>query len=267
MDEQMMRATLAAVEGEETFEELIAGKYREDFTRKVQQLMDRRFAQHRQMEEDWQRWTPAVQKLCTDRGIDPDDPAALTDWLEGLAGQRERQDWLRAWCDWQRWTPAVQKLCTDRGIDPDDPAALTDWLEGLAGQRERQDWLRAWCACQSLKQWLEEASTLGERYPTFDLGRSIQDAGFLKHMRQGLSLREAWELCHRDELMLSAMEATAAHVRELTARSQLQRQSRPREGGMMARSATVMRPRMQDATRAQREELERRALRGERIVL
>jgi len=220
MDKQMMRATLAAAEGEETFEELIAGKYREDFTRKVQQLMDRRFAQHRQMEENWQRWTPAVQKLCT-----------------------------------------------DRGIDPDDPAALTNWLEGLAGQRERQDWLRAWCACQSLKQWLEEASALGERYPTFDLGRSIQDAGFLKHMRQGLSLREAWELCHRDELMLAAMEATAAHVRELAARSQLQRQSRPREGGMMARSAAVMRPRMQDATRAQREELERRALRGERIVL
>ena len=52
MDEQMMRETLGEQEPE-SFEELIAGRYHGDFTRKVQQLMDRRFAEHRQKEEQW----------------------------------------------------------------------------------------------------------------------------------------------------------------------------------------------------------------------
>lgn len=43
MDEQMMRETLGE-QKPESFEELIAGRYHGDFTRKVQQLMDRRFA-------------------------------------------------------------------------------------------------------------------------------------------------------------------------------------------------------------------------------
>lgn len=67
--------------------------------------------------------------------------------------------------------------------------------------------------------------------------------------------------------MLAAMEATAAHVRELTARSLMQRQARPREGGMLERGAAPTRPSMRETSRSQREELERRALRGERIVI
>ena len=80
-------------------------------------------------------------------------------------------------------------------------------------------------------------------------------------------MEQAWSLAHRDELMLAAMEATAAHVRELTARSLMQRQARPREGGMLERGAAPTRPSMRETSRSQREELERRALRGERIVI
>ena len=157
MDEQMMRETLGEQEPE-SFEELIAGRYHGDFTRKVQQLMDRRFAEHRQKEEQWAQWLPAVEKLCADRGLDPADA-------------------------------------------------------------------------------------------------------------EGLTVEQAWSLAHRDELMLAAMEATAAHVRELTARSLMQRQARPREGGMLERGTAPTRPSMRETSRSQREELERRALRGERIVI
>lgn len=87
MDEQMMRETLGEQEPE-SFEELIAGRYHGDFTRKVQQLMDRRFAEHRQKEEQWAQWLPAVEKLCADRGLDPADAEGLTALLEKEAGAR-----------------------------------------------------------------------------------------------------------------------------------------------------------------------------------
>ena len=111
MDEQIMRETLGEQEPE-SFEELIAGRYHGDFTRKVQQLMDRRFAEHRQKEEQWAQWLPAVEKLCADRGLDPADAEGLT--------------------------------------------AL---LEKEAGARERREALREWAACQTMRQWLEEAKT------------------------------------------------------------------------------------------------------------
>lgn len=86
-------------------------------------------------------------------------------------------------------------------------------------------------ACQTMRQWLEEASGLGEKYPGFDLREAMQEEDFTGLLRRGLTVEQAWSLAHRDELMLAAMEATAAHVRELTARSLMQRQARPREGG------------------------------------
>ncbi len=219
MDEQIMRETLGQAEPE-PFEELIAGRYREDFTRKVQQLMDRRFAEHRKLEERWEKWIPAVEKLCADRGLDPED-------AEGMTAMLERE----------------------------------------AGARERREALKRWAACQTLREWVAEASRLGERYPGFDLRAAMQEEDFPALLRRGLTVEQAWTLAHRDQLMLAAMEATAARVRELTARSLMQRQARPREGGMLERGAAPARPSMRETSRSQREELERRALRGERIVI
>ena len=55
MDGEIMQRTLqeADASAQESFEELIAGRCREDFTRKVQQIIDRRFAEHRAKEENW----------------------------------------------------------------------------------------------------------------------------------------------------------------------------------------------------------------------
>ena len=89
MDEQMMRETLGEQEPE-SFEELIAGRYHGDFTRKVQQLMDRRFAEHRQKEEQWAQWLPAVEKLCADRGLDPAD-GLYESLLSGYIAQSYRR--------------------------------------------------------------------------------------------------------------------------------------------------------------------------------
>ena len=219
MDQEMMQATLGE-DASESFEELIAGRYHEDFTRKMQQIIDRRFAEHQAKEANWEKWVPAIEKLCANRGLAADDAEGLT--------------------------------------------AL---LDGLADQRERQEQLRAWAACQALQGWMEEAAGLQEQYPVFDLAEAAASEDFMALLRKGLSVRQAWELCHQEDLMMAAMEATAAHVRELTARQMMQRQARPREAGLLARSAAVSRPSMRDSSRAQREELERRALRGEKIVM
>ena len=219
MDPQMERATLG--EGpEESFEELIAGRYREAFQRKVQQLVDKRFAQHRTLEAQWRKWIPA---------------------LEGL--------------------------CAAQGLAPGDAEGLDAYFAQAAGSRERREALRAWAACRALRGWVEEAMELGRRYPAFDLAQAAGSADFLGLLRRGLTVRQAWELCHRDELLRTAMEAAARHVQESAARSQLSRQARPRESAMVGRGAAPRSPSMANSSRAQREALERRALRGEHIVL
>ena len=161
----------------------------------------------------------------------------------------------------------MEKLCEDRGLDREDAEGLTKLLNSLAGEKDRREGLREWAACQALRGWMEEAAALGERYPNFDLQAAMEGEGFMELLCKGLGVQQAWELCNRDELMLSAMAATAAHVRELTARKMEQRQGRPREAGLLMRSAAVTRPSMKDASREVREELERRAMRGERIVM
>ena len=225
MDEMMMQNTLgeeteAADGGESSFEELIQGKYREDYQRKRQQEIDRRFADHRAQEERWNKWIPAMESICRQRGLDPEDAEGVT-------------------------------------------AAL----DGLAGEKERGEQLREWSACSALDGWVREASELGKTYPGFDLHALCGEKGFVDALKRGLTVREAYETMHRDELMMSAMEAAAQRVRQGMSAAMQSRWARPREGGLTGGSAAVSRPDAARMSRAEREAIERRALKGERIVM
>ena len=118
MDGEIMQRTLQGADApaQESFEELIAGRCREDFTRKVQQIIDRRFAEHRAKEENWSKWIPAMEKLCEDRGLDREDAEGLTKLLNSLAGEKDRREGLREWAACQ---------------------ALRGWMEEAAALGER----------------------------------------------------------------------------------------------------------------------------------
>ena len=101
-------------------------------------------------------------------------------------------------------------------------------------------------------------------YPAFQLAQEMSSPRFVRLVDAGLSVREAYETLHRDELLRQAVDAAFDAGRRAQAQSQAMRRGRPEEIG--APGAVVSRRDPSAMSRAQREEISRRVLRGEKVT-
>lgn len=63
------------------FTRLINGKYKNEFTRKTQAIIDKRFKQTKQLEEYKTKVSPAIEALMAKYGISPGEEERLTDFV------------------------------------------------------------------------------------------------------------------------------------------------------------------------------------------
>lgn len=127
-------------------------------------------------------------------------------------------------------------------------------------ERERRA-IRSLCAA-----WLREGDELKRTYPGFDLGTELHSPDFVRLMKSGVSLRAAYQATHMDELLGGAMQYAADKAAAAAAARMAERARRPAENGARPQAGAVFHTDVAKLSRAQREEIERRAARGERIL-
>ena len=104
-------------------------------------------------------------------------------------------------------------------------------------------------------------------YPGFDLNTELRNKDFFDIMRvPNMSVRTAYEIVHKDEIMPAAMQYTAKRVEENLAKKMAARQSRPAENGVSSNSPSLTKTDVTKLTRADRDEINRRVARGEKIT-
>lgn len=114
---------------------------------------------------------------------------------------------------------------------------------------------------------LREADGLRERYAGFSLPELLEDARFSGMLRAGLSMEDAYLAMHGREVLRQAIAATHRWT-ETQLRAQWAEESRrPLEGAMTGGSTALSRANPAQMSRAQREAIARRVLKGERILL
>ena len=134
-------------------------------------------------------------------------------------------------------------------------------------QAAQQEAARQRRAAQIRAQWDAQAVQLKAQYPDFDLGEVLANEQVGELMRRGVSLPDAYRAAYFNHIMEQATARTAQTVEQgVTARIQ-QRAARPGENGTRPGGAVTTKFDISNTTRRQREELERRARRGEKIVL
>ena len=134
-------------------------------------------------------------------------------------------------------------------------------------QAAQQEAARQQRAAQIRAQWDAQAAQLKAQYPDFDLGEVLANEQVGVLMRRGVSLPDAYRAAYFNHIMEQATARTAQTVEQgVTARIQ-QRAARPGENGTRPGGAVTTKFDISNTTRRQREELERRARRGEKIVL
>ena len=115
--------------------------------------------------------------------------------------------------------------------------------------------------------WEQQAEEARKLYPNLDLNVESQNPQFRQLLMAGIDVSTAYTALHRDEILAGAMHHTAKTVEQKLANKIAAGNTRPPENGASGQSAAVIKTDPSKWTKADREEVRRRAARGEKIYL
>lgn len=126
-------------------------------------------------------------------------------------------------------------------------------------QQQEQDQARR-------QEWEQEAQSVKNIYSNFDLQNELKNPKFVQLLRSGAGMKSSFEVLHMNELMSGAMQYTAQQVAGQVANNIKAKGSRPSENGTASNAAAAAKSDVSRLSKADRDEISRRILRGEKIT-
>ena len=195
------------------------------------------------------RYNGLAQAIAQRYGIDATD-------MDGLEkAVREDQSWLEE-------QAAKNGLTLEQQRHINELEAKNREFEAARQAAERQaekDKIQA--------QWMQEAEALKQTFPDFDLATEAQNKDFIDLISKNVPMEMAYKLVHQDEILSGAIQYAVQRTADNVAASVRANGLRPTEGAGRGSAPASAHFDVNNMTREQREELKRRALRGERVTL
>jgi hypothetical protein len=240
-----------------SFDELIAGEYKEDFDRRVQQIVRARLRETRAAQDRLNQFAPALQIVAGRYGLDFSDPAQA-DPAALLKALREDRSLYAD--EAAKKGVEVEKLMRQKRVERElqQARAFRARVEGEARIRQRYGQLRA------------SADAFQKKEPGFSLAREMRNDTFARMVVTGFPLETAYHAAHYAELEEKRRAASDARMREV-AQSASQKAAnavrlnglRPSENGTGGAAAALSKIDISKLTRNDIRELTARAARGE----
>ena len=168
-----------------------------------------------------------------------------------------------------------EKLAMEKGVSTKTAREL-DKLESqnkhlteqqqMIQQMERQRAQQARIA-EIQEGWNREAEALKAQYPDFNMSEVLANPEIEAMMRMGVPMTKAYQAVYFDHILKQQQAATAQQVQEGVVNRIQQRNARPSENGTRPGGAVQTKIDVSHMTRKEMEEMEKRAARGEVIVL
>lgn len=242
------------IERQQAFEARIKGEDKEFFDERVQKIISQRFKSQKGLEKQLKDQSAVLGRLAHRYGVQGNDMDALMQAMEA---------------DDSYYDGLADKL----GLADREQAREFDRLQfenaRFKSQQEASE--REANRQRILGGWMREAEEAKRFYPGFDLDdeSSNPETGkqFLDMLSAGVPVKAAYEALHIGDILGGAMHMTAQKIREKTVNDIKARGMRPSENGSSGSAVAVQKKSVAQMTRREREDLERRALRGERIEL
>lgn len=163
-----------------------------------------------------------------------------------------------------RMKPVLDALSEKYGAN--DAETLVKMLKADAPAEKRDDGRRIANAARQVMKWQGDAQAILRENPEFNLKNEMKNAAFTRLLKAGVDMKTAYRTLHQDEILERAVRYAAGKARDKTMKSMRMHTSRPEENGAGGRGGAKMAPMsVQNMTRAEREEIERRCARGEKV--
>ncbi|MBP3703635.1 MAG: hypothetical protein J6I65_07585 [Lachnospiraceae bacterium] len=240
-----------AEERKAKFQELIDGEYKDMYRENVQSIVKDRLSKHVQQNNELSkklnRQTPIIDELCRKYNCD----------VEGLQEAINSDDEF------------FRNAATDRGMTVEqykefskleqENAALRAAAEEIERQKQGE---------QIWQQWLEQAEQMKNWYPDFDLRAEVEaEPEFARLLQSGIDIKTAYEAIHIDDIMTGVLGRAVSQTAKAVANNIDARNRRPSENGTNSQAVHTKQYDVDKMTKQQRDELIKRAARGEKITL
>ncbi len=222
---------------EAEFEKLIKGEFKEQFEQRMKNNLARRFKESSALKAKTAKNEQIIAMLMDKLGANSTDE--LADMIATDASPAKSTSAA---------TDAAERI-----------RALEYENELMRKQRE------ALAMEQTVKEWMKDGEKLKESYPDFSIESEAKNPEFVKLLKAGAGLRNAYLAMHHDEIIKTLVEKAAQEAQEKTAESIRMRGQRPLENGMSGRSTALFKTDVAGLTAAQRAEIAKRVANGEVI--
>lgn len=239
------------IDGEESFEDLIKGKYKSEFDARVQDIIRSRFKQNGEMEERLNSLNPLLEGLGRLHNIDPSDIQQLTDVVLNNDALYEEEAMERGM--------SIEALKAVKQMERENETLKQREQQSIAETRMREHF-------DKLAKQADEAKQL---YPGLDLMAEMQNPTFARLTAPGVGVdvRTAYEVVHREQLRGAEMQFAVQKSAERMANAVRANGMRPVENGMNGQqTASPVKTDPRTLTKADRAEIKRRVANGEKIV-
>lgn len=230
----------------ETFDDLIKGRYKQDFDAKVQSIINKRFKGAREAEASMNKLSQGISALGTYYGLDAESP----DFLDKLNSRIMDDEKL------------YEKEAAESGMNVDDVKrirrmemenrALKLQTRRDAEERQMQEFYSG---------VIKQVPDVQKVYPQFDIDTEMANEQFFNLVRNGVGLRNAYEVIHGSELQAARDAIIAQKAQEQLSNSVRANGMRPNE--VNHNSAPDFGRDIKNMTRAEVKQIIRRAERGE----
>ena len=231
------------------FEKLIKGEYKDLFAKRTQEIIDSRFKETKLLESRLTEAEPIFDMLSKKYGVDGSDLKKLASAIEEDDSYYEEEALNRGL--------SVEQLKSMKKLERDNESMR----RALEDQQRRENAERVYAG------WVKQAEDVKTIYPAFDLQEECRNDQFVSLLQNNVDVRTAYEVIHRDEILGGAMQYTAEQVSKKIVDGIRSKNARPTENGIAAGGAAVAKPNVKSWSNADRDEVERRVLRGEKIIL
>ena len=229
------------------FADMIKGEYKDIYAQEVQQLINRRFKETKELEAANAKSRPVLDMLMQRYGIEDGDVSKLQEALEN---------------DDVYWEDAADHA----GMTVDQYKKYQKLqrqnAELIRAQQEQQGREEAYRTAQ---KWTEEAEAMKAQYPNLDLNEEIRNPDFVKLLRAGIPLKHAYEVIHLDTIVGNVAQQTAAQTEKNVTDNIRARGIRPKENGQTSQAAFTVKSDVRQLSRKDRADIARRVAMGEYI--
>lgn len=233
------------------FDELIKGKYKEAYGKKVEDAIGKRFKNAKDTQSQLDRMTPVLNMLTDKYGIkDINDVDGILKAMEEDNSYYEEEALEKGM--------SVEDLKAVKKVERENKE-LHRQLEEKRHQEETD---------KIYNEWLQQEEAVKRFYPSFDIRAEIAtNQQFNDLITRGIDVKTAYEVTHHDEIMSGMLQHTAQTVEQKVVNSIANNGARPTENIAGSQAASTSKRDVSSLTKAERDELIKRAMHGERITL